>query len=150
LQPAVKDICGERLGRTFEYYRAALPEFGLEAYIDAFARRRKVLRDWLGFFGRYDLIVAPIGTEPPLPSDADVQSLQQTLSSIESFRMTVAVNALSLPAAVVPVGLEDGLPQAVQIIGPPFAEMRCLAAAELIEQQVQPLTPIDPAKRSRS
>jgi len=148
LQPAVRDVCGERLSRTFEYYRAALPEFGLEAYIDAFARRRKVLRDWLGFFGRYDLVVAPVGTEPPLPSDADVQSLEQTLASIQSFRMTVAVNALSLPSAVVPVGLEQGLPQAVQIIGPPFAEMRCLAAAEVIEQQVQALTPIDPANHA--
>ncbi len=116
----------------------------------AFARRRKVLRDWLDFFTRYDLIVAPVGTEPPLPSDADVQSLEQTLASIESFRMTVAVNALGLPAAVVPVGLSQGLPQVVQIIGPPFAEMRCLAAAELIEGQVESLTPIEPLERAGS
>ncbi|MNC98350.1 amidase [compost metagenome] len=57
--------------------------------------------------------------------------------------MTVAVNALGLPAAVVPVGIAEGLPQAVQIIGPPFAEMRCLAVAEDLEAQAPPLTPID-------
>jgi len=144
LQPAVKDICGGRLSRAFEYYRAALPECRLEDYIDAFSRRRKVLRDWLEFFTRYDLVVAPVGTEPPLPSDADVESLQQTLASIDSFRMTVAINALGLPAAVVPVGIGEGLPQVAQIIGPPFSEMRCLAAAELIEAEVRALTPIDP------
>jgi amidase len=144
LQPAVEEICGDRLSRTFEYYRAALPELSLDNYIRAFGQRRKVLRDWLEFFTRYDLIIAPVGTQPPLPSDADVQSLEQTLASIDSFRMTVAINALSLPAAVVPVGLAGGLPQVVQIIGPPFAEMRCLAAAELIEREIEPLTPIDP------
>jgi amidase len=121
-----------------------LPVFGYEAYSTAFAQRRKILRDWLGFFERYDLIVAPVGTEPPLPSDADIASEAGTLACIESFRMTVAVNALGLPAAVVPVGVTEGLPQVVQIIGPPFAEMRCLAVAEAIEAQVQPLTPIDP------
>lgn len=145
LQPAVKDICGRRLSLALDYYRAALPECSLEDYMRAFGRRRKVLRDWLDFFTRYDLIVAPVGTEPPLASDADVESLEQTLASIDSFRMTVAVNALSLPAAVVPVGVAGGLPQVVQLIGPPFAEMRCLAAAEAIEAQVAPLTPIDPA-----
>ena len=144
MQPAVKDICGRRLSRILEYYRAVLPKCSLEDYVHAFGRRRKVLRDWLDFFTRYDLIVAPIGTEPPLPSDADVESLEQTRASIKSFRMTVAVNALGLPAAVVPVGIADGLPQAVQLIGSPFTEMRCLAAAELIEAQVPALTPIEP------
>lgn len=144
LGPAVKDICGERLRRTLEHYHAALPEFSYEAYSRAFADRRRILRDWLGFFERFDLVVAPVGTEPPLPSDADVESEDQTLASIESFRMTVAVNALGLPSAVVPLGVADGLPQVVQIIGPPFAELRCLAAAEAIEQRVEPLKPIDP------
>jgi amidase len=58
--------------------------------------------------------------------------------------MTVVVNALGLPAVTVPVGISDGLPQVVQIIGPPFAELRCLAAAAVLETAVGPLTPIDP------
>lgn len=63
---------------------------------------------------------------------------------VESFRMTVVVNALNLPAVTVPVGVSEGMPQVVQIIGPPFAEMRCLAAAEALEARVDALTPIDP------
>lgn len=144
LEPAIRNICGDRLRRTLGYYREALPGFSYESYSNAFAQRRRVLRDWLGFFEQYDLVVAPVGTEPPLRSDEDVESFEKTLATIESFRMTVAVNALGLPSAVVPVGLGGGLPQAVQIIGPPFAELRCLAVAEAIEQQVGPLTPIDP------
>lgn len=144
LEPAVKDICGPLLLRTLDHYRAALPNFSTENYNNAFAQRENVLRDWLGFMERYQLIVAPVSTEPPLMTDADIESPDATLSVIDSFRMTVAINALGLPAAVVPVGIEDHFPQVVQIIGAPFEEMRCLAAAEAIEMQVEPLTPINP------
>ena len=41
-------------------------------------------------------------------------------------------------------GCEDGLLQAVQIIGPRFREDMCLAAAAVIEGGTGPLTPIDP------
>ena len=58
--------------------------------------------------------------------------------------MMVAISALSLPSAVIPLGIKDNLPQAVQIIGPAFAEMDCLAAAEAIENQIEVITPIDP------
>ncbi len=144
LVPAVREICGQRLHTTFEHYQRLLPDFSLQMYMDAFARRRKVLRDWLDFFQRYSLIVAPVCTEPPLPTDTDLESAERALQIIHSHRMTVAISALSLPSAVVPVGIDEGLPQVVQIIGPPVAEMDCLAAAEAIEKQVQTLTPIDP------
>ena len=60
------------------------------------------------------------------------------------FRMTVPVNLLGLPTAVVRVGTRDGFPQVVQIIGAAFHETRCLAAAGAIEQRMEALTPIDP------
>jgi len=43
------------------------------------------------------------------------------------------------------VGMRDGLPQVVQVIGAPFEEMRCLAVAEAIEQRVAAFTPANPA-----
>ena len=116
----------------------------LKQYASAFGRRRAILRDWLAFFERYPLIVAPVATAPPLPQDADIASPEDNREVIHSMRMVVPVNLLGLPATVVPVGVRDGLPQVVQIIGPPLYELRCLAAAEAIEQQVEPLTPIDP------
>ena len=144
LEPAVKDICGPTLQRTFDCFRAALPMPSLEQYASAFGRRRAILRDWLTFFERYPLIVAPVCTEPPLLQDEDIASPKRNREIIDTFRMTVPVNLLGLPAAVGPGGSRDGFPQVVQIIGPPFHEMHCLAAAGAIEQQVETLTPIDP------
>lgn len=144
LEPAVKDIIGPALQRAFECYRQIVPGIKPEMILDALARRRGVLRNWLEFFQEYPLIVAPVGTEPPNTRDEDISSPERTSEVVESFRMTVVVNALGLPAVTVPVGISEDLPQVVQIIGPPFAEMRCLAAAEALEAQVNPLTPIDP------
>ncbi len=144
LEPAVKNTCGPTMLRTFDCFRAAMPVPSLKEYASAFGRRQAILRDWLEFFERYPLIVAPVGTEPPLLQDEDIGSPESNREVIHSMRMVVPVNLMGLPAAVVPVGTRAGFPQVVQIIGPPFHEMRCLAAAEAIEQQVEPLTPIDP------
>jgi amidase len=43
-----------------------------------------------------------------------------------------------------PVGIRDGLPQAVQVIGPRYREDLILEAAAAIEDRVGIITPIDP------
>ena len=43
-----------------------------------------------------------------------------------------------------PVGVANGLPQAVQIIGDRYREDLCLDAAEAIEARLGVITPIDP------
>jgi amidase len=144
LEPTVRDFCSSALRRAFDHYRQAIPGWTTESYIEAFAHRHAVLRGWLAFFQRYSVLVAPISTQPPLGVNQDLASPEATLAAMESMRLTVAINAMGLPAAVVPVGVQDGLPQAVQVIGPPFSEMSCLAVAEAIEQQVESHTPIDP------
>jgi amidase len=59
-------------------------------------------------------------------------------------RLTTAVNALGLPAVALPVGIADGLPQAVQVIGPRYREDLSLDAAAAIEDRLGIFTPIDP------
>lgn len=145
LEPAVKDICGPALRQAFERYHAVFPHASPETHALAFGERRRVLRDWMGFFQKYSVIVAPVSTEPPREIDFDIATTQTCAESVKSMRMVVAINALGLPSAIVPVGVKDGLPQAVQVIGAPFQEMRCLQVAEAIEKNVEAITPIDPA-----
>lgn len=56
-------------------------------------------------------------------------------------RMAIAVNALGLPAVALPLGIGDGLPQAVQVIGPRYREDLCLhAAAAMTTRPALPCT----------
>jgi amidase len=59
-------------------------------------------------------------------------------------RMALAVNVLGVPAVALPVGIGDGLPQAVQVIGPRYREDLCLDAAAALEDRLGIITPIDP------
>jgi amidase len=59
-------------------------------------------------------------------------------------RMAMAVNALGLPAVALPVGIGDGLPQSVQVIGPRYCEDLCLDTAAALEDRLGIITPIDP------
>jgi amidase len=145
LKPAVQGICGPRMVRCLENYAAIVPErCDAAAILDAFARRRGILRAWMEFFLEYPLMVGPVGLQPPGAPDEDIASPEAARALIETHRLTVSINALGLPAATLPVGMSDGLPQVVQIIGPQYAEMRCLAAAAALEVQAPPITPIDP------
>jgi amidase len=112
----------------------------------SFMTRQALLRAWGEFQQDHPLIVAPICTEPPAAAGMDLDD-GQVAETIRSMRVATAVNALGLPAVAVPVGLGDGLPQAVQVIGPRFREDLCLDAAAAIEDRLAPITPIDPRRR---
>jgi amidase len=111
--------------------------------LQSFMTRQSLLRAWSEFQEQQPLIVAPISTDIPFKAGAGL-SEGRVAEEIRSMRMTLAVNALGLPAVAVPVGIADGLPQAVQVIGPRYREDLCLDAAAAIEDQLGILTPIDP------
>ena len=47
-----------------------------------------------------------------------------------------------LPSTVAPAGLApDGLPVGVQIVGPEFGDLTCIAFAKLLEQEFQGFVP---------
>ncbi len=110
-------------------------------YQQSFMRRLQLAREWAEFQNRYQLVLGPVSTQPPFARGTDLT--QDGLRSILwSMRLVVAVNLIGLPAAVVPVGTEAGLPQAAQLIGPRFGEEVCLDAAAAIQAQAGALTPI--------
>ena len=91
----------------------------------------------------HPLIVAPIATDVPREAGTDLDD-GRVAEDIRTMRMAMAMNALGLPAVAIPVGIRDGLPQAVQMIGPRYREDLCLDAAQAIEERLGTLTPIDP------
>jgi amidase len=110
---------------------------------ESFMTRQSVLRAWGEFQEIRPLIVAPVCTEPPFEAGTDLNE-GRVAQTIRTMRMAIAVNALGLPAVALPVGIGDGLPQAVQVIGPRYREDLCLDAAGAIEDRLGIITPIDP------
>jgi len=111
--------------------------------MQSFMIRQSLLRAWGEFQEQYLLIVAPIFTDIPFEAGKDLTTAE-VAAIVHGMRMTLAVNALGLPALAFPVGIGDGLPQSVQVIGPRYREDLCLDAAAALEERVGIITPIDP------
>jgi amidase len=107
------------------------------AYMEAIARRSRVLRDWLAFLESYPVILTPLSVmrtpevNADLGGDARVRSLFWN-----DLRFMSSINVLGLPAAVVPIGLAGGNPVGVQLIASRYREDVCLDAAAAIEARV--------------
>lgn len=142
----LRQVASEKAIRSLELNYSFIKDFDMPAYMSALAERTRVYREWLMFLERYPLIIGPVSTSPPFPVDGDVLGTEESRIIMDSQRLLLAINFLGLPSAVAPVGLSQGLPQAVQIIGGPFQEMRCLAAAEALEKDIGCLTPIEPVE----
>ncbi len=111
--------------------------------VQSFMTRHALLRAWGEFQESHPLIVAPIFTDLPFEAGTDLDH-GRVAETIRGMRMATAINALGLPAVALPVGIADGLPQAVQVIGPRYREDLCLDAAAALEARVGIFTPIEP------
>ena len=109
-----------------------------------FADRNRVDREWHTFLTAYDVVLMPTWAQPLFELGYDVQSLSAAQEVLELMRPVLPANVLGLPAAVVPVGMADGMPVGAQVVGRKFADLTCLAVAELLEQHFGTITPIDP------
>jgi amidase len=109
----------------------------------AFAIRQSLSRTWGEFQETHALILGPIGADIPFTVGTD-RTPSGVADNLRCMSMSMAVNALGLPAVAVPVGVEQGLPQVVQLIGPRYREDLCLDAAEAVEHRFGVITPIEP------
>lgn len=116
---------------------------GQAAGVLAYMTRQALLRAWGEFQQEHPLIIAPIFTGVPFQASKGYTTAE-VAEIVHGLRMTIAVNALGLPAVALPVGTGDGLPQAVQVIGPRYREDLCLDAAAALEERAGIITPIDP------
>jgi amidase len=111
--------------------------------MQSFMARQALLRAWGEFQQKYPLVLAPIYTDVPFEVGKDLTE-NGVAEILRGMRMVVAMNALGLPAVAVPVGVDEGLPQSVQVIGPRYREDLCLDAGEALERSLGVITPIDP------
>jgi amidase len=92
----------------------------------------------IGFFERYDVLLAPTTQVLPFPVDVEypteIGGVPQD-NYLEWMRSCTIVSATGCPALSVPGGFTpDGLPVGLQIIGPPRADRRVLEVGAAFEQ----------------
>jgi amidase len=142
--PGIQPLLGVGAQKFLDLILTAIPMTDLAGYMGALAVRNTHARNWSQFLSQYDLVLGPVSTMQPFEVGFDLAGSDNTLKLAAALSLVVTCNLLGLPAAVVPVGVANGLPQAVQIIGARYQEEVCLDAAEAIESALGIVTPIDP------
>lgn len=100
-------------------------------YLRAQRVRRQIAADFAHAFEKYDLLVGPTTPTPAFPLGAKTENpVMMYLNDI----YTIGVNLAGLPAISVPMGLVDGLPVGMQIIGRAFDEPTLLRVAYHYQQ----------------
>jgi amidase len=142
-QPPVEMVAPGEFARFWSLFEPAWTAAAGRAAFDPMMERAAIARAWHAWMERAPLILAPVCARQPFEVGTDLDP-QWLAGWPAALRMSVAVNLLGLPSVTVPVGIDGGLPQAVQLIGPRFREDICLDAAAAIEAATGPFTPVDP------
>jgi amidase len=127
--------------------RAALqPRSRTHARIGRMVRRARLVRPataarfrerMVDFFGDVDVLLSPVTTGPPLAARPwhERSFMANVMANARWAPWTAAWNLAGLPALVLPGGSRpEGLPVAVQFVGPPGAEGRLLWLAGELER----------------
>lgn len=104
--------------------------------------RHQMRREWERLFQRFDLLLCPAAATPAIRHNHQGERWERMIevngkdqpSTTQMFWAAMAA-MLYLPATVAPIGrVDQKLPVGVQIIGPQYADLTCIAFASLLER----------------
>jgi len=111
--------------------------------------RHRMRLAWADFFSRYDLLLCPVANVAAPPHDQEGERHERTMP-VNGKRLPVTdqlfwagyTGMSFLPSTAAPCGFTPaGLPVGVQIVGPQYGDLSCLAFAELLEREFQAFVP---------
>ncbi|MFH9350363.1 amidase [Kitasatospora sp. NPDC017646] len=143
--PAVRQLLGEGGDRYIELTMRSVPPVDAAGLIAVMGTWMNIRRSWTEFLEAYPLLLGPVFTEPPVEPGLESRDQAGRDRVASAMRLCSVTSFVGVPAVAVPTGLDaDGLPAGVQLIGRPFREDLCLAAAQHVEDRLGTLAPIDP------
>lgn len=118
-------------------------------WLDTDEVRHRMRYKWAEFFGDYDFLLCPVASSAAQPHDLSGERYQRTIavngrkvSTMDQLFWAGISTLPGLPATAAPVGLTPrGLPVGVQIIGPAYSDLACIAFAGWIEQEYRAFVP---------
>jgi amidase len=122
--------------QIFGWYERMANVVDAGGYMLGIAERTRMTRAWSVFLERHPLVLTPFLMRPTFPWNYDAESYENTKDLFDAAIYSYGINYLGLPAGVVPVGLVEGLPAGIQIVGRRFREDAILDAMAVVEGQV--------------
>jgi amidase len=136
LGPLVAEHGSDTIRRIFTYFQELGDVVDERGYREGIANRSALTRKWNVFLHEHALVLSPFLMRPTYPWDYDAQGKEQFRDLFEAAVYSVGTNVLGLPCGVVPIGLVEGLPAGVQVIGRRYREDLVLQAMQAIESRV--------------
>jgi amidase len=110
--------------------------------------RQGLKQQWRALFREFDVVICPPAATPAFRHDPSTpQEARKIAVGDKEFPYlhllvwAELATTCGLPATVIPIGVTDGLPIGVQVIGPEFEDRTPLAFARLIEREFAGFTP---------
>ena len=126
-------------GEDVRYYLDMGRSLSATAYVNAQRARALVAAVFNDAFKDVDIVVTPghghiaPRVDEEMVEFGDGESEHRDPAGVRNLAI---VNMAGLPGLIVPMGLADGLPAGIQLIGPPLAEALLLRAGLAIEERV--------------
>jgi amidase len=111
---------------------------------DVFVERHRLQREWSAFFADHPVVVGPTWCDVQFEHDADIHPETGVDVTLARLPFIVPGNLLGIPGVAVPTGVAEGLPTGVQVYADLWRDDLALAAAQVIEDAVGTIAPIDP------
>lgn len=146
-----KDIAA-RLDPGDESYYAQMVRANVMVHRDwlIFNNRRHQMRlAWAEFFREWDVLLCPAAASAAFPHDQKGERHERTITvngkqvpTTDQLFWAGFSGVVYLPSTVAPAGFTpEGLPVGVQIVGPQYGDMTCIALARMLEQEYQSFVP---------
>jgi amidase len=136
LFPQARQHGSRTIQEIFGWYEKMASAVDAPGYMLGIAERTRMTRQWSVFLEQHPLVLTPFLMRPTFPWNYDAQGFDQTKDLFDAAIYSFGINYLGLPAGVVPIGLVEGLPAGIQIVGRRFREDLILDAMAVVEDRV--------------